>query len=137
VAGHIAVKMIATIIGRRWTQRWWREGLKRQLMKLFNKLSVLSLIVLMFSFMNIANAAPACQAPTVSACSSIKEASQCSSSSMVYSDGSGFVCKWMGSFCSNGDLCGTQNACANGLVLVNGHCTREDGGGGGGRGGRS
>ena len=96
------------------------------LMKFVNKLSVISLIVLMFSFMNVANAAAACQAPTVSACSSIKEASQCSSSSMVYADGSGFKCKWSGSFCTNSSKCGTQKACTGGLVYVNGNCVQND-----------
>lgn len=91
-------------------------------MKFINKLSVLSLIVLMFSFMNVANAADACQAPKVSACSNIKEASQCSSSSMVYADGSGFKCKWSGSFCTNSVKCGTPKACPQGYTNLNGNC---------------
>jgi len=95
-------------------------------MKFVNKLSVISLLVLMFSFMNVAQAADACQAPKVSACSSIKVASQCNSSSMVYSDGSGYKCMWMGSFCSNGDSCGTQKACTGGLVYVKGKCVQYD-----------
>ena len=91
-------------------------------MKFFNKLSVISLIVLMFSFMNIANAAPACQAPIVSACSDIKDPTQCASSSMVFADGSGFKCKWNGSSCTNSDSCGTPKACPQFYTNVNGKC---------------
>ena len=80
----------------------------------------------MFSFMNVANAADACQAATVSACSDIKEASQCSSSSMVYPDGSGFKCRWSGSFCSNSDRCGTPKTCPQYYKNVNGVCKCYD-----------
>ena len=93
-------------------------------MKFFNKLSVISLIVLMFSFMNVANAAnaaPVCQGTSVSACSKIKDQSQCANNYVTYSDGSGTQCKW-GTYCYNGGVdCGKPN-CPSGMTYWNGTC---------------
>ena len=79
-------------------------------MQFVNKLSVISLIVLMFSFMNVANAAPSCpgQPPSPSSvCNTYTSTSYCyanftkdKNSSTGYSQ-----CKWVNSKCYSG---GTQ-----------------------------
>ena len=87
-------------------------------MKFVNKLSVISLMVLMFSFMNVANAdvdAPQCQGTSVSACSKIKDPSQCANNFIKNKDGSHTQCKW-GTYCSNGG--GTCGICPTGEIRV-------------------
>lgn len=82
-------------------------------MKFVNKLSVISLVVLMFSFMNVANAADAapppaiaaaCKGTRVAACNEIKGKSQCESSNHfeVY-NGKGRQCAWYksGVYCAD------------------------------------
>ena len=78
-------------------------------MKFVNKLSVLSLVVLMFSFMNVAQAAdaaprPACKGTRVAACNEIKGKSQCESSNHfeVY-NANGRQCAWYksGVYCAD------------------------------------
>ena len=91
-------------------------------MKFVNKVSVLSLVVLMFSFMNVANAAvdaPKCQGTSVSACSTIKDQSQCANNYIKNQDGSRTQCKW-GTYCFNGGA--TCGQCATGEILVGGLC---------------
>ena len=74
-------------------------------MKFVNKLSVLSLVVLMFSFMNVAQAAGVKGCPKNDAlndCSLInnikgddnKKAWECNNSFMRYTDGKFQACKW-------------------------------------------
>ena len=95
-------------------------------MKFVNKISVISLIVLMFSFMNVAQAAPACQGAAVSACSKVTDQSTCANSYLTNSNGSGTQCKW-GNYCYNGGaVCGTANVpattCGFNQFLQNGKC---------------
>lgn len=74
-------------------------------MKFFNKLSVLSLIVLMFSFMNVANAAR-CQHSQVSSCDHVnglpysddEKAKICNGYFEATSSNDGHQCKWNNSF---------------------------------------
>ena len=70
------------------------------IMKFVNKLSVISLIVLMFSFMNVATAAN-CSGTAVSSCSKITDQASCSSYFLKTTDFTGTQCKWNGSYCSN------------------------------------
>ena len=83
-------------------------------MKFVNKLSVIGLVVLMFSFMNVANAADAapppviaaaCKGTRVAACNEIKDKSQCADSNyfQVYG-GQGRQCAWSksGRYCADG-----------------------------------
>ena len=91
-------------------------------MKFVSKLSVISLIVLMFSFMNVANAAdakPQCQGTSVSACSKIKDQAQCANNYIKNRDGSHTQCKW-GTYCYNGGA--TCGLCPTGEILVGGLC---------------
>ena len=92
-------------------------------MKFVNKLSVISLIVLMFSFMNVAQAAPACQGTKVTACSKVKDQSQCANNYLANSDGSGTYCKW-DTYCYNGgaECGGTPKTCPAGYTYNNGNC---------------
>jgi hypothetical protein len=91
-------------------------------MKFVNKLSVISLVVLMFSFMNVAQAADACQGTSVSACSKIKDQSQCANNYVANKDGSGKKCIW-GEYCYNGGAaCGKPISCPTGTTYSNGTC---------------
>ena len=56
-------------------------------MNFVNKLSVVSLLVLMFSFMNIAQAANPCTGTAVNACSKITDQSKCANSYLSNNDG--------------------------------------------------
>lgn len=82
-------------------------------MKFINKLSVISLVVLMFSFMNVSYAAPptktpaACKGTKVSWCNEIKDQSQCANHFMV-DGGTGLTCAWdkNNKYCAdNGGAC--------------------------------
>ena len=85
-------------------------------MKFFNKLSVISLMVLMFSFMNVANALPTCVGDGTNSCSAQKSKDLCESHHYV--DSSRYTqCKWLppkpNSFvkegkCTDGDACTIQ-----------------------------
>ncbi len=75
-------------------------------MKFFNKLSVISLIVLMFSFMNIAQAAT-CSGYAVSSCDASKTPSSCQNSYRTASPRlqcawDGTVCRARGAACTGG-----------------------------------
>ena len=98
------------------------KNYRENLMKFVNKLSVIGLIVLMFSFMNIATAADACQGTSVTACSKIKDQSQCANNYLTNSDGSGTQCTWNGSYCSNGGAACGQSKCGAGTTFWNGQC---------------
>ena len=70
-------------------------------MKFFNKLSVLSLIVLMFSFMNVANAddcnglqAKSCEDFNKGVVTDDEKARQCNNSWVPSSESHGNQCKW-------------------------------------------
>ena len=94
-------------------------------MKFFNKLSVISLMVLMFSFMNVANAAPACKGTKVTSCSNIKDQSQCANNYLLNNDGSGKQCKWNGYCLNGGAACGGQQpttTCPQGYSYYEGNC---------------
>ena len=101
-------------------------------MKFVNKLSVISLLVLMFSFMNIAQAANACTGTAVNACSKITDQSKCANSYLTNNDGSGTQCTW-GNYCYNGGAaCGTAiSKCPKGYDYYNGKCGPSLGGGDG------
>jgi len=88
-------------------------------MKFVNKLSVISLLVLMFSFMNIAQAANACTGTAVTACSKITDQSTCANYYIKYKDGTGAQCKW-GSYCSNGGAACV--ICASDEIIKDGAC---------------
>ncbi|WP_422679682.1 hypothetical protein [Candidatus Methylopumilus universalis] len=91
-------------------------------MKFVNKLSVIGLFVLIFSFTNVAQAAPACQGTKVTACSKVKDQSQCANNYLANSDGSGTYCKW-DTYCYNGGAdCGTPKTCPAGYTYNNGNC---------------
>ena len=62
-------------------------------MNFVNKLSVISLLVLMFSFMNVATAVE-CTGSKVKACSNVKDQSTCASSYSGNSGGKGNQCIW-------------------------------------------
>ena len=75
-------------------------------MKFFNKLSVISLIVLMFSFMNVAQAAD-CSGTGVSSCDASKTDSACGKTYRTTAPS--YQCKWDGKICrANGAACGTN-----------------------------
>jgi len=104
-------------------------------MKFVNKLSLISLIVLMFSFMNVAQAAGAgiyCPSTLngvsrteVTACSKIKDPTQCGNSYlMTTTPGSGILCKWNGASCSDGGRACTTKECLP-SEIVSGTCPYE------------
>jgi len=82
-------------------------------MKFVNKLSVISLLVLMFSFMNVAASAAAalqCTGTAVYACSQVKDQSTCAKSYVTNGGGCGFQCSWNGTSCSGGGAyCGKDD----------------------------
>jgi len=84
-------------------------------MKFVNKLSVISLIVLMFSFMNVASAADACTRAAVNACSQIKDQSTCANYYMKTRDGGGYNCIWDTQCTNSGVQCGNKN-CPSGQL---------------------
>jgi hypothetical protein len=96
-------------------------------MKFVNKLSVISLIVLMFSFMNIATAAPACKGTSVNPCSKIKVQSQCANYYSPHGDGTGTQCIWDGNCVTGGAACGGNPTitCPAGYTAVNGKCYED------------
>jgi len=76
-------------------------------MKFVNKLSVISLIVLMFSFMNIAQAA--CVGNSVSYCDVSKNESACNNT--WRKEGTQLQCKWDGKICrANGASCSANQS---------------------------
>jgi hypothetical protein len=91
-------------------------------MKFVNKLSVIGLIVLMFSFMNVAQAA-ACKGTKVTGCSQIKDQSQCANNYVANGNGGGTQCIW-GDYCYNGGAaCGNPDKkCPAGYTSWNGNC---------------
>ena len=96
-------------------------------MNFVNKLSVISLLVLMFSFMNVATAYTAveCTGTVVTACSNITDQSKCASSYSARTDGTGNQCKWntASSYCFDDSICGTPNmVCDHGSTYKNGQC---------------
>ena len=91
-------------------------------MKFVSKLSVISLIVLMFSFINVAQAGyPACTGSGVGSCDASKTQAACESTHRLENLQKGFSnrqCQWDGSICAaNGAGCGT-------FCTVQGHCNR-------------
>lgn len=94
-------------------------------MKFVNKLSVIGLVVLMFSFMNIAQAGyPACTGTGVGSCDQSKTQAACESTHRLENSlkgASNRQCQWDGSTCrANGAGCGT-------FCTVQAHCpTRVD-----------
>jgi hypothetical protein len=85
-------------------------------MKFVNKLSVIGLIVLMFSFMNILQAddgdggalAPKCSGTSVSICANSKTQSKCEGTYRYQDGGKSQQCKWDAStsVCrANGNYC--------------------------------
>jgi len=63
-------------------------------MKFVNKLSVVSLLVLMFSFVNIATADPVCPKNSVSECDDIKDAQTCKTTYQT-KKGEYKYCSWL------------------------------------------
>ena len=93
-------------------------------MKFVNKLSVISLLVLMFSFMNIAQAANPCIGTAVNACSKITDQSKCANSYLTNNDGSGTQCTW-GNYCyKSGAACVSK--CPKEYDYYNGKCVPAD-----------
>ena len=85
-------------------------------MKFVNKLSVISVIVLMFSLLNIANAA-SCSGTGVTGCSKNTDQASCTSSFLKTSDFTGTQCTWNGSSCSNSGAQCTINTQKNILII--------------------
>jgi hypothetical protein len=96
-------------------------------MKFVNKLSVISLIVLMFTFMNVATAAPACKGTKVTSCSKIKDQSQCANNYLPNNDGSGTQCIWDGYCLNGGAACGGKPTitCPPGYSAIDGKCYED------------
>ena len=91
-------------------------------MKFVNKLSVISLIVLMFSFMNVAQAAD-CSGTGVKSCDQSKTESTCGTTYRTTAPS--YQCKWDGKICrANGNPCGT-NTTAAGKGQTGAPCTKN------------
>ena len=92
-------------------------------MKFVNKLSVISLIVLMFSFINVAQAAD-CSGTGVKSCDQSKTESTCGTTYRTTAPS--YQCKWDGSTCrATGNSCGT-NSNSSGKVKPGGSCTKNN-----------
>ena len=90
-------------------------------MKFVNKLNVISLIVLMFSFMNVAQAA--CQGNSISFCGNSTTESACNNT--WRSSAPQLQCKWDGTVCrANGAACDSHNIPDGGTCKDNGDCVR-------------
>ena len=96
-------------------------------MKFVSKLSVISLIVLMFSFMNVANAA--CQGNGVTYCNASNTQSTCENtfrqtSPQIRCAWDGSTCRANGASCyaSQGGACRTNLDCNTGLACLAGIC---------------
>ena len=103
-------------------------------MKFFNKLSVISLIVLMFSFMNVAGAAGDigdCQGYAVNSCDQSKTSDKCNNS-YRYTPQPSLKCQWdnskaacraTGATCtSSAGLCKSNADCPSGQTCSGSHC---------------
>ena len=99
-------------------------------MKFVNKLSVIGLVVLMFSFMNVAQAAqqPDCRGTVVNFCNQSKTPTDCVNTVRAAAptkqcawDSSTSTCRANGYACY-GPICNTDNDCQGGY-----QCTQEPG----------
>ena len=109
-------------------------------MKFVNKLSVISLVVLMFSFMNVANAAqpPDCRGNVVNFCNQSKTPSDCANTFRAAAptkqcawDSSTSTCRANGSacygpVCRSGDDCQSGYQCTSNSSDAQPTCTRGD-----------
>jgi hypothetical protein len=94
---------------------------KRKNMRLINKLSVISLAVLMFSFINTAHAA--CQGSMVNNCNQSTTQSSCINT--FRKTPPQLQCAWDGKTCrANGAACDSQNIPDGGTCTDNGDCVR-------------
>jgi hypothetical protein len=110
-------------------------------MKFVNKLGVISLIVLMFSFMNIANALEQCHGKQVNSCNLSKTQTDCENSFRKDKDTNSLVfpsnCQWANNACSAKsqenrcqkdaiEKCSQSSDCkgwkTNGAVCIQGAC---------------